>query len=81
MKVTLLKDVLTPDNGVGRIGQTVEMNAALAHEYLKLGFATEAAEGAEALAPEQKPAPQGPLTHETLKASKKKPATDTSSPS
>lgn len=32
MKVTLLKDVLTPNNGVGRKGQTVEMPATAGAE-------------------------------------------------
>lgn len=69
MKVTLQKDVLTPHNGVGRVGQTVEMNSTQAHEYIKAGLATGAAEGAAAL-PVDPPTPAKTLTNGNLKEDK-----------
>lgn len=70
MKVTLQKDVLTPNNGVGRAGQTVEMSSDLGKQYIAKGFAVEAEPDAEALPAETKPAPPKPLTRETVKEDK-----------
>ena len=81
MKVTLKKDVLTPHNGVGRTGQTVEMNSVQGAEYVKAGLAEEAADDAEALPADAPIEPAKPLTNDTLKENaeaesrKKKPAT------
>lgn len=73
MKVELLKDVLTPHNGVGTIGQVVEMSASDGRDYIKAGLAKEAADDADALPVDVKKAPAGPITTETLK---KKPGAD-----
>lgn len=69
MKVTLLKDVLTPDSGVGNVGQTVEMSASEGREYIKAGLAKEAADDAQVAPTPAKPAAKV-LTQETLKEDK-----------
>jgi len=66
-KVTLLKDVLTPNNGVAHIGQTVQMSNSQAGDYIKKGLAEAAADDAEALPLDPAPEPAKPLTADTLK--------------
>lgn len=70
MKIKLLKDVLTPENGVGRVGQVIEVSQAVGHDYIKLGLAAEAAEGAAALPADPKPTTGKVITTETLKEDK-----------
>jgi len=77
MKVELLKDVLTPHNGVGRAGQVVEMSDAQGRQYISKELAKEAAADAEALPPDPKPGAAKPLTRDTLKEDKKGTARDT----
>lgn len=70
MKITLSKDVLTPENGVGRKGQTIEVSQAVGHDYIKANLATEATDETEALAKPAKTEPAKVITRDTLKEDK-----------
>lgn len=70
MNVTLKKDVLTPNNGVGRAGQTVSMSDDLGKQYVNKGLAVEAAPDVEALPHDESPAIVGPITRDSLKEDK-----------
>jgi len=70
MNVTLKKDVLTPQNGVGRIGQTVSMSDDMGKQYIGKGLAVEAGPDADVLPPDEAPAPVEPITRDSLKEDK-----------